>query len=348
MNVTSNSDLEQIDENELFEHHRYVADPGQKPLRVDKFLVNKILNASRSKIQEAAQAGNIWVNDKAVKPNHKVLPNDVVRVVMAYPPRETEIIPQDIPINIVYEDDDLAIINKQAGMVVHPGHGNYSNTLVNALAFHMKDAELFQTGSARPGLVHRIDKDTTGLLVIAKTEIAKNKLALQFYEKTSQRKYHAVVWGSLEQDEGTIEGHIGRSSKDRKQMSVYPDGEFGKHAITHYKVIRRIGYVTWVECTLETGRTHQIRAHFKHIGHPLFNDARYNGDIILKGTTFSKYAQFVRNCFDLCPRQALHAKTLGFVHPTTNEFISFDSPLPDDMQQLIERWERYISRRKEE
>lgn len=345
MKNNQNPSQEMLQEEELFEHHRFVADPGQNPLRVDKFLVIRILNASRSKIQEAAQAGHILVNNKAVKPNYKVQANDVISIVMSYPPRETEIIAQDIPINIVYEDDSLAIVNKEAGMVVHPGHGNYSHTLVNALAYHLQGAELFQKTDPRPGLVHRIDKDTTGLLVIAKTEEAKNKLAQQFYEKSSQRTYHALVWGILDADEGTITGHIGRSLQDRKQMSVFPDGEFGKHAVTHYKVIRRLGYVTWVECKLETGRTHQIRAHFKHIGHPLFNDERYGGNLILKGTHFSKYAQFVKNCFAICPRQALHAKTLAFTHPKSGEWVSFDSDLPDDMVELVERWERYIASR---
>jgi 23S rRNA pseudouridine1911/1915/1917 synthase len=347
-----NNEFDEIDDNnesdELFEHFRFTADPGQGMLRIDKFLVNRIENASRTKIQEAADAGNILVNNQPVKSSYRVKPCDVVSIVMSYPPREIEIIPQDIPINIVYEDDCLMVINKNAGMVVHPGHGNYTGTLVNALAFHLKDSPLFQTGDPRPGLVHRIDKDTSGLLVIAKTEQAKAFLARQFFDKTTTRSYKALVWGQLANDEGTITGHIGRSLRDRKQMDVFPNGEFGKHAVTHYKVIERLGYVTLVECRLETGRTHQIRAHFRYLGHPLFNDARYGGDQILKGTTFTKYKQFVQNCFNILPRQALHAQTLGFMHPLSGEYMSFSSELPDDMQQCIQRWRTYISSRETE
>ena len=340
------NEFEELEENgELFEHYRFVTDPGQNPLRIDKFLVNRIENASRNKIQDAAAAGNIRVNDKPVKANYKIKANEVITIVMSYPPREIEIIAEDIPLDIVYEDDDLIVLNKKPGMVVHPGHGNYTGTMVNALAYHLKDLPIFNSEDPRPGLVHRIDKDTSGLLVIAKTEEAKNFLARQFFEKTSKRTYRAIVWGQPKEDEGTIVGNIGRSLKDRKQMAVFEDGERGKHAVTHYTVLERLGYVSLVECRLETGRTHQIRVHMKHIGHPLFNDERYGGDQILKGTTFTKYKQFVQNCFNILPRQALHAKTLGFVHPTTREFMSFDSELPDDMVQALEKWRGYIAGR---
>ncbi len=338
-------DVENGDTGEMFEHFRFVADAGQGLLRIDKFLVNRIENASRSKIQEAADAGNILVNNLPVKPNYRVKPNDVISIVMSYPPREIEIIAQDIPLDIIYEDDAVVIINKKPGMVVHPGHGNYTGTLVNALAWHFKGQPWFNSHDPRPGLVHRIDKDTSGLLVVAKTEEAKMNLARQFFDKTSTRTYQALVWGNMTNDHGTITGHIGRSVKDRKQMAVYPDGETGKHAVTHYSVLERLGYITLVECRLETGRTHQIRAHFKYIGHPLFNDERYGGNQILKGTTFTKYKQFVENCFNLLPRQALHAKTLGFTHPTTGKYIEFDSELPDDMAQTIIKWRTYIAGR---
>jgi 23S rRNA pseudouridine1911/1915/1917 synthase len=333
------------EENELYEHYRIEVDAGQKPLRIDKFLVNRIENASRSKIQSAADAENILVNQKPVKSNYKVKPNDVISIVMAYPPREIELIPEDIPLDIVYEDDALVIVNKKPGMVVHPSYGHYSGTLVNAMMHHLKDLPLFTSGEMRPGLVHRIDKNTSGLLVLAKTEQALNKLAKQFFDKTTERKYYALVWGSFEQEYGTITGHIGRNIKNRKIMHVFPDGSQGKHAVTHYKVLEELGYVTLVECKLETGRTHQIRVHFQHIGHPLFNDFEYGGDQILKGTTFTKYKQFVQNCFKILPRQALHAKTLGFRHPTTDEFMRFNSELPDDMLEVIEKWRRYLSGR---
>jgi 23S rRNA pseudouridine1911/1915/1917 synthase len=339
---------ENSEEEALFEHHRFVADTGQGHLRIDKFLVNRIENASRNKIQDAALAGCILVNEKPVKSNYKVKPNDIISVVMTYPPREIEIIPEDIPLNIVFEDDHLIVINKTPGLVVHPGYGNYTGTLVNALAWHFKDQPWFNSDDPRPGLVHRIDKDTSGLLVIAKTETAKMKLALQFFEKTSTRTYQAVVWGTPEPQEGTITGHIGRSLKDRKQMTVFPDGEYGKPAVTHYSTLERLGYVTLVECRLETGRTHQIRAHFKYLGHPLFNDERYGGNQILKGTTFTKYKQFVDNCFKLLPRQALHAKTLGFIHPATEKYMEFNSDLPKDMVQAIDKWRSYIAGREVE
>ncbi len=333
------------EQNEMFEHYRFVTDPGQKQIRIDKFLVNRLENASRSKIQDAAAAGNIRVNEVSVKPNYKVKPNDVISIVMEYPRRELQIIPEDIPLDIHYEDDHLLVVNKNPGLVVHPGHGNYTGTLVNALAWHLKDIPLFNSDDPRPGLVHRIDKDTSGLLVIAKTEQAKNHLARQFFEKTTERSYVALVWGNIEDEEGTVTGHIGRSLKNRMQMTVYPDGDIGKHAVTHYKVLERFGYTTLVQCVLETGRTHQIRAHMKYIGHTLFNDERYGGNEILKGTTFSKYKQFVQNCFKVLPRQALHAKSLGFIHPHTGEKMSFNTEIPDDMMQCIEKWRVYVSNR---
>ena len=335
----------QDEQSELYEHFRFTADKGQSLLRIDKFLTARIENASRTKVQSAADAGNILVNGKPVKSNYKVKPCDVVSVVLPHPPREIELIPQNIPVNIIYEDNDLLLVNKEPGMVVHPGYGNYTGTLVNALAYHLKDNPLFASGELRPGLVHRIDKDTSGILVIAKNELAMNKLASQFFNRTTDRKYIALVWGALKEDEGTITGNIGRNPRDRKQMYVFQDGSDGKHAVTHYKVIERLGYVTLVECKLETGRTHQIRVHFKHIGHPLFNDELYGGNEILKGTTFSKYKQFVQNCFKLLPRQALHAKSLAFEHPVTKKWMLFDSELPDDMKQTIEKWRNYIANR---
>lgn len=331
---------------EMFEHFQFIADPGQNPMRIDQFLSVRIENASRNKIQEAARAGFILVNDIAVKPNYRVKPGDDIRVMMSHPPREIEIIPQDIALNIVYEDDHLIVVNKPAGLVVHPGYGNYTGTLVNALAFHFRDLEMFKDNTdPRPGLVHRIDKNTSGLLVIAKTELAKVKLSEQFADHSSQRTYQALVWGNLKEEQGTITGHIGRSLKNRKMMTVFPEGEFGKHAVTHYTVLKTFDYVSLIECRLETGRTHQIRAHMKFIGHPIFNDDEYGGNQILKGTTFNKYRQFVRNCFEVCQRQALHAKTLGFIHPFSKELLSFDSELPEDMTQLVSKWENYIENR---
>lgn len=332
--------------NRMYEHHRIEADSGQSPLRVDKFLMSRLQNASRTKIQEAAEAGNILANGKAVKSNYKVKPHDIISVVMDYPRREIEIIPEDIPLQIVYEDEELMVVNKPAGMVVHPSFGHYTGTLVNALAWHLKDNPLFQNGNdPRPGLIHRIDKDTSGLLVIAKTERTKKHLSSQFFHKTSERKYVAVCWGNLENETGTITGYIGRNLVNRKVMACFPDATHGKYAVTHYRVLERLGYVNVVECVLETGRTHQIRVHFRHIKHPLFNDREYGGDEILKGTTFTKYRQFVNNCFEVCPRQALHAKTLGFEHPVTGRRMSFDSDIPSDMQQLIEKWRNYIQYR---
>jgi 23S rRNA pseudouridine1911/1915/1917 synthase len=332
---------------DLYEHFRFVVDKGQGQLRIDKFLQQKIENASRTKVQSAAEAGNILVNEKPVKSSYKVKPCDIISIVLTFPPRETEIIPEDIPLNIVYEDDELLVVNKEAGMVVHPAYANYTGTLVNALYYKFKDLPLFKTGDMRPGLVHRIDKNTSGIIVVAKTEIALNKLARQFFDHSIERVYTALVWGTLKENSGTITGHIGRSVQDRKIMSVYEDGSQGKHAISHYKVLERLGYVTLIECRLETGRTHQIRAHFKHIGHPLFGDEEYGGDKILKGTTFSKYKQFVENCFKILPRQALHARFLAFDHPTLKQRLAFEAPLPNDMEQVIEKWRNYISTREE-
>ncbi len=331
---------------ELFEHHRFVVDKGQSMVRIDKYLVNTMPDISRNRIQDAAEAKCILVNENPVKSNYRVKPHDVISIRLAYPPNEFEIIPQNIPINIVYEDADLIVINKTPGLVVHPGFGNFEGTLLNALAWHMKDHPNFDVNNPNIGLVHRIDKDTSGLLLIAKNEDAKTKLGKQFFDKTTHRRYVALVGGAIEKDEGTIIGNIGRDPKDRMQMAIFPpESEMGKHAVTHYKVLERLGYVTLVECRLETGRTHQIRAHMKHIGHILFNDARYGGNEVLRGTTFAKYKAFVHNCFQICPRQALHAKELGFVHPSTGEKMFFDSDLPDDMQQLIDKWRGYIASR---
>jgi len=340
-------DMYDDEENGLYEHFHLVVDPGQSPLRIDKYLVNRIDTASRSRIQAAAEAGSILVNQKPVKANYKVKPKDDISIVMDYPRRELKIIAEDIPLDIIYEDDDLILVNKQPGMVVHPGHGNYKGTLVNALAWHFKELPIFNSDDPRPGLVHRIDKNTSGLLVVAKTDVAKLKLAEQFFEKTTKRRYLALVWGDMKENEGTITGNIGRSQKNRQIFTVYPDGDQGKHAVTHYKVIERLGYVNLVECVLETGRTHQIRVHMRYIGHPLFNDDVYGGDQILRGTTFPKYKQFVQNCFRVCPRQALHARTLGFVHPTTGKEVEFVSRLPQDIADVIDRWRNYIANRNE-
>ncbi len=334
-----NNQIDEIVEDELFEHYRFDVPNGQALLRIDKYLMNLIPNATRNKIQTAATNGDIYVNDIPVKSNYKVKPLDVIRILLSHPPFENRVDPEDIPLDIVYEDDALLLINKPPGLVVHPGHGNYTGTLVNALAFHFENLPM--NSSERPGLVHRIDKDTSGLLVIAKTEAAMTHLAKQFEAKTSEREYIALVWGNVKEDEGTIEGNIARHVKDRMQMAVFADPEIGKPAITHYKVLERFGYVTLVSCVLETGRTHQIRVHMKHIGHTLFNDARYGGDLILKGTTFTKYKQFIDNCFKILPRQALHAKTLGFVHPTTGKMMRFDTELPQDMKDCIEKWRGY-------
>lgn len=330
---------------ELYEHFRVVVDKGQSPVRIDKYLFERLVNSSRNRIQQAADAGYVRANGKPVKSNYKVKPLDVITVMMDRPRYNNDIIPEEIPLNIVYEDDDLLVVNKPAGLVVHPGCGNYHGTLVNAIAWHLRDNPDYDPNDPAVGLVHRIDKDTSGLLVVAKTPDAKTHLGLQFYNKTTQRKYNALVWGLLDADNGTIEGNITRNPKDRLQMAVSTDPAIGKHAVTHYHVLERLGYVTFVECVLETGRTHQIRVHMKHIGHPLFNDERYGGNEILKGTHFSKYKQFVANCFETCPRQALHAKTLGFVHPRTGEQMFFTSELPDDMTLLLEKWRAYIGNR---
>ncbi len=339
------TDPEEQEEQELYEHHHFTVDRGQGMLRIDKYLHARIENSSRNKIQVAAKAGNILVNGEAVKPNYKVKPHDEISIVMTYPPREIELIPEEIPLNILFEDDDLVILDKEAGMVVHPGYGNYSGTLVNALVFHFGHLPRQNQEDIKPGLVHRLDKNTSGIMVIAKTELAQTRLAKMFFDRNIDRIYHALVWGDFEEETGTIEGHIGRSLKNRKVMDVFPDGAYGKPAVTHYRVLERFGYVTLVECKLETGRTHQIRAHFQHIRHPLFNDETYGGDKILKGTTFTRYKQFVANCFKLLPRHALHAKTLGFTHPTTGKKLFFDSPLPPDMQQVVEKWRGYAVHR---
>ena len=342
-------DVEPVVDNpaELYEHFRVVVDKGQSQVRVDKYLFERLVNSSRNRIQKAADAGLIMANGKPVKSSYKVKPCDVLTVMMDRPRYDNDIIPEDIPLDIVYEDNDLMVVNKPAGLVVHPGCGNYHGTLVNAIAWHLKDNPKYDPNDPQVGLVHRIDKDTSGLLVVAKTPDAKTHLGLQFYNKTTKRKYNALVWGVVENNEGTIEGDIGRNPKDRMQMAVLSDPAQGKHAVTHYRVLERLGYVTLVECVLETGRTHQIRVHMKHIGHTLFNDERYGGNEILKGTHFSKYKQFVNNCFETCPRQALHAMTLGFVHPRTGEEMFFTSPLPEDMTNLIDKWRNYISNREE-
>lgn len=332
---------------ELYEHFRVVVDKGQSQVRIDKYLFERLVNSSRNRIQKAADAGLVMANGKPVKSSYKVKPCDVLTVMMNRPRYDNDIIPEDIPLDVVYEDADLMVINKPAGLVVHPGCGNYHGTLVNAIAWHLKGHPEYDPNDPQVGLVHRIDKDTSGLLVVAKTPDAKTHLGLQFYNKTTKRKYNALVWGIVDQDEGTIEGNIGRNPKDRMQMAVLADPTQGKHAVTHYRVQERLGYVTLVECVLETGRTHQIRVHMKHIGHTLFNDERYGGNEILKGTHFSKYKQFVNNCFETCPRQALHAMTLGFVHPRTGEEMFFTSPLPEDMTNLIDKWRNYISNREE-
>lgn len=330
-------------DDDLYEHYSVTAGKGQEPLRVDKFLMNFIENATRNKIQKAAKNGSIQVNNVVVKQNYKVKALDTVRVLFEHPPHEYLLTAEDIPLAIVYEDEDVLVVNKSPGMVVHPGHGNYSGTLINALIYHFEN--LPNNSSNRPGLVHRIDKDTSGLLVVAKTEHAMAHLSKQFFKKTTEREYVAIVWGNLAEDEGTIEGNIGRHPKNRLQNTVYTgdQADLGKPAVTHYKVIERLGYVTLVSCKLETGRTHQIRVHMKHIGHTLFNDERYGGDGILKGTSFSKYKQFVDNCFKVLPRQALHAKTLGFVHPTTGKTLRFESPIPEDMAACIDKWKVYSS-----
>lgn len=334
---------ETTEQGELFEHHRFDADEGQSVLRVDKFLIDRIPNTSRNKIQEAAKSGFVKVNSKVVKSNYKVKPGDEVTVELPYPVREIELIPQDIPLDVVYEDEEVIVVNKQANIVVHPGYGNYSGTLVNALVYHFQNLPVAKGNTPdRPGLVHRLDKHTTGVLVVGKTDHALMDLSRQFFDRTTERRYWALVWGDVKED-GTVIGNLGRSPKNRKLMQVFEDDEAGKHAVTHYRILEKFGYVTLVECKLETGRTHQIRAHMKHIGHPLFKDLEYGGDKILKGTTFSKYKQFIENCFKLIPGQALHAKTLGFVHPSSGEKMQFNSDLPEGFQQLLEKWRGYLA-----
>ena len=323
----------------LHEHFAFTADARQEPLRVDKFLMNRIENATRNKIQQAAVAGSIIVNDQPVKSNYRVKGGDVVRVLLTHPPHENLLVPEEMPLDIVYEDNALLVVNKPAGLVVHPGHGNYSGTLINGLLHHF--GQLPKNSNDRPGLVHRIDKDTSGLLVVAKTENAMAHLAQQFHDKSSDRQYLALVWGDVADTKGTVDGHLGRDPKNRLLMTVFPDADQGKHAVTHYEVVERFGYVTLVRCVLETGRTHQIRAHMKHIGHTLFNDARYGGDKILKGTTFTKYKQFVDNCLKQMPRQALHAQTLGFVHPESGKKMAFSCPLPEDFEGVLTKWRNY-------
>ena len=329
---------------QLYEHFRFEADPGMQPLRVDKYMCEKLPHSSRNRIQTAADAGFVHVNGRPVKSNFKVRPGDVVTLMLDRPRHDTSIVAEDLPINVVYEDDDLMVVNKEAGMVVHPGAGNFTGTLVNAIAWHLRNVESYDPNDPEVGLVHRIDKDTSGLLVIAKTPDAKTALGKQFFNKTTKRQYVALVWGEMEAVDGTIVGNIARNPKDRLQMAVFPeDSGIGKHAVTHWHTIENLRHVALVQCQLETGRTHQIRVHMKHIGHPLFNDERYGGDVVLRGVNSGKYMQFIKNCFAVCPRQALHAKTLGFVHPRTRQQMDFDSPIPDDMQQLITKWENYIT-----
>jgi len=324
------------DQDDLYEHHRIKVDPGQSLLRIDKFIFGKLGNVSRNKIQIAAKSGNILVNDKPEKPNYKIKPGDVISILLPGPVREFEVIAEDIPFTILYEDADVLVVNKDAGMVVHPGHGNYTGTLLNALTFYFKDKP-----DTFPSLIHRIDKDTSGVLLIGKNEMAQTLLGKQFFDHSIDRKYLALVWGDVKPETGTIEGNIGRNPADRLQMFVYPDGNQGKPAITHYRVVERFGYVSLVECTLETGRTHQIRAHFRYIGHPLFNDEKYGGDKILKGTTFTRYKQFIQNCFRIMPRQALHARLLGFTHPASGKRLQFETPAPTDFVELLEKWREY-------
>lgn len=335
--------LEDDEQQQLYEHFRIVVDKGQEPLRIDKYMFERLQHSSRNRIQKAADAGFVHVNDQSVKSNYKVRPLDVITLMLDSPHHESSIEAEDIPLDIVYEDTDLMVVNKPAGMVVHPGAGNFHGTLINAVAWHLKDLESFNPNDPEVGLVHRIDKDTSGLLVVAKTPVAKTKLGLQFFNKTTHRSYHALVWGNLLEDDGRIEGNISRDPKDRLRMSVFsPDSEVGKPAVTHYHVLERFGYVTMVECILETGRTHQIRAHMKHLGHPLFGDERYGGKEILRGQRSSTYKAFIQNCFKICDRQALHARTLGFVHPTTGKQMDFTSDLPTDLELLIGKWRNYI------
>ena len=345
--MTDHLDTNEPEEQDLYEHFKIVVDKGQSLLRIDKFLMNRMVNVSRNRIQNAADAGNILVNGNVVKSNYRVKPLDTITIVLPHPPRDTEIYPEDIPLDIVYEDDYLVIVNKPAGMVVHPGYNNYTGTLVHALAFHFQNLPNLKGNVARPGLVHRIDKDTSGLLLISKDEFSMTYLAKQFYDHTITRKYYALVWGDISED-GTVTGYIGRSLRDRKVMDIFDDEEKGKWSVTHYKVVQRFHFVTLIECQLETGRTHQIRAHMQHIGHPLFNDATYGGDKILKGTATGKYKQFVENCFEICNRQALHAQSIGFIHPHTKKYVLFESKFPEDLNLLIDKWSTFIAGRNQE
>lgn len=345
MNDLIDTEFDDEKDDDLFEHFRITVDKGQEPLRIDKFLMNRIQNATRNKIQNGIDQSFVLVNDKSVKSNYKVKPADVITISFPEPPRDTDIVPENIALNIVFEDDDLLIVNKPAGMVVHPAYNNWTGTLVNALAYHF--ANLPENQQGRPGLVHRIDKDTSGLLVIAKSELAMTHLARQFFDHSIDRTYYAVVWGEPKEMQGTINVNLGRSLKDRRITDAFPEGNIGRTAITHYKVLKNLRYITLIQCNLETGRTHQIRAHMKYLGHPLFNDAMYGGDKILKGTVFSKYKSFVDNCFQILPRQALHAKSLGFTHPRTGERLYFESELPEDLQNLLDKWEHYINYVKE-
>ena len=330
------------EEGELFEHHRIVVDKKQGLLRIDKFLTDRLPHATRNRVQDAIRDGFVLVNEKPVKPNYKIHPEDTITVSLPEPPRDTDVVPENIPLNIVYEDEHLLVVNKEAGMVVHPAFNNWSGTLVNALTYHFQQLPEMEGNEGRPGLVHRIDKDTSGLLVIAKTELAMNSLARQFFDHSIERTYYALVWGVPEEPKGIIDVFLGRSLKDRRVTAAFPDGDFGRTAITHYEMLKDLRYVSLLKCNLETGRTHQIRAHMKHIGHPIFNDATYGGDRLVKGTIFTKYKQFVDNCFKLIPRQALHAKSLGFVHPATKEFVQFESDLPADFTAVLEKWEHYL------
>jgi len=332
---------DEFQRDELFVHHSLEVAADHEALRVDKFLLNHLADTSRSRIQKAAEAGTVMVNKKVVKSSFKIGPGDTVEIVLGDEPKDSNIRPEELPLEIIHRDEHVIVINKAPGMVCHPGHGNYTGTLVHGLAFLAENLPVGKQGEERPGLVHRLDKDTSGVMVAAASELGMSSLAKQFFDRTTSREYVAIVWGDVEEDEGTIEGHIGRSLKDRLQMAVFPDGSEGKHAVTHYKVLQRFGYVTVVSCKLETGRTHQIRAHMKFIGHPLFNDERYGGDKILKGTSFSKYRQFITNCFKACPRHALHAKTLGFAHPGTGEQMRFDTDIPEDMMEVIRKFENY-------
>ncbi|MEG1413562.1 MAG: RluA family pseudouridine synthase [Mucinivorans sp.] len=341
--ITTNKAETEEDQDELFEHFSTTVDRGQGLLRIDKYLYTKLENTSRARIQTAADNGYVLVNSVAVKSSYRVKPLDKVQIMMPYEPRDVEITPENIPLDILFEDADILVVNKPSGLVVHPGHGNYSGTLVNALAYHLQGTPIFEDrGDLRAGLVHRIDKNTSGVLVVAKNTLAHSNLAAQFFNHTIQRTYHALVWGDFADNEGTIEGNIGRSPKNRLQMAILePDNPNGKHAVTHYKVLERLGYVTLVECKLETGRTHQIRVHMKHIGHPLFNDERYGGDCIVRGTTFTKYKQYVANCFEIMPRHGLHALSLGFIHPTSGEFMQFCTQYPADFAACLDKWRAY-------